>query len=253
MAYVYSGRTFELLYRIPPPDATHAFGYGTGVDRRRQPRPRARPDRGRRRHRVRVLRPRRPTGSTRCRPQPRRGSSARSSWPASATSTTTTSRTSTAATTPPRDNGPGSGFAGVYSGRDGTLLRSWTGAAGDGLGPGRGAGDVNGDHRPDLAIGSYTNSDGAHGRGQDRALLRRDRREAAHDHVDDGGRATSASTRWGWATSTATIARPARLGGRGRHRLHDRGEAGGGARPGGRACAASGAAVHPGRRRRRGG
>ena len=64
------------------------------------------------------------------------------------------------------DNGPNSGFAGVYSGRDGTLLRSWTGAAGDGLGPGRGAGDVNRDHRPDLAIGSYLNSDGAPNAGK---------------------------------------------------------------------------------------
>jgi hypothetical protein len=59
------------------------------------------------------------------------------------------------------DNGPASGFAGVYSGRDGTLLHSWTGSPGAGLGPGRGAGDVDGDHRPDLAIGSYTSSDGA--------------------------------------------------------------------------------------------
>jgi hypothetical protein len=65
-----------------------------------------------------------------------------------------------------RDNGLNSGFAGVYSGRDGTLLQSWTGAAGDGLGPGRGAGDVDRDHRPDLAIGSYLNSDGAPGAGK---------------------------------------------------------------------------------------
>jgi hypothetical protein len=46
------------------------------------------------------------------------------------------------------------------------LLHSWTGAAGDGLGPGRGAGDVDRDHRPDLAIGSYLNSDGAPGAGK---------------------------------------------------------------------------------------
>src|SRR3954465_14373278 len=55
----------------------------------------------------------------------------------------------------------GAGFAGVYSGRDGTLLHSWTGAAGDGLGPGRGAGGINGDHVNDISVGSYTNSDGA--------------------------------------------------------------------------------------------
>jgi hypothetical protein len=59
------------------------------------------------------------------------------------------------------DNGPGSGFAAVYSGRDGTLLHSWLGAPGAGLGPGRGAGDVDGDHVNDIAVGSYTSSDGA--------------------------------------------------------------------------------------------
>src|SRR4051794_23237546 len=55
----------------------------------------------------------------------------------------------------------GAGFAGVYSGRDGALLHSWTGAAGDGLGPGRGARDVDRDGMQEIAVGSYTNSDGA--------------------------------------------------------------------------------------------
>ena len=60
------------------------------------------------------------------------------------------------------DNGLASGFAGVYSGRDGTLLRSWFGAQpGAGLGPGRGAGDVDRDQRPDIAIGSYQSDEGA--------------------------------------------------------------------------------------------
>src|SRR5437588_183083 len=31
IAYVYSGRTYRLLYTIPAPDATHAFGAGTGT------------------------------------------------------------------------------------------------------------------------------------------------------------------------------------------------------------------------------
>ncbi|MGH3058554.1 MAG: FG-GAP-like repeat-containing protein [Gaiellaceae bacterium] len=58
--------------------------------------------------------------------------------------------------------GPGTGRAAVHSGSDGTELRSWTGSAGgEGLGPGREAGDVDGDGLVDLAIGSYTSSDGA--------------------------------------------------------------------------------------------
>jgi hypothetical protein len=54
------------------------------------------------------------------------------------------------------------GRAGVYSGRDGSELHAWVGDSADaGLGPGRSAGDVDGDGRPDLIVGSYTSSAGA--------------------------------------------------------------------------------------------
>jgi hypothetical protein len=53
------------------------------------------------------------------------------------------------------------GFAAVYSGVDGSRLHAWRGAAGEGVGPGREAGDVNGDGKVDLIIGSWTSSDGA--------------------------------------------------------------------------------------------
>jgi hypothetical protein len=77
--------------------------------------------------------------------------------------------------------GPATGRAGVYSGKDGSELLSWTGsAAGEGLGPGREAGDVNRDGRVDLAVGSWISSDGAPQAGQveiysgkDGSLLRR--------------------------------------------------------------------------------
>ena len=64
-------------------------------------------------------------------------------------------------------HGPSTGRAAVYSGRDGSELLSWVGTeAGAGLGPGREAGDVNRDGRPDLAIGSYSSSAGAPNAGK---------------------------------------------------------------------------------------
>ncbi len=63
--------------------------------------------------------------------------------------------------------GPSTGRAAVYSGRDGSELLSWAGAAaGAGLGPGREAGDVNHDGRTDLAVGSYSSSAGAPNAGK---------------------------------------------------------------------------------------
>jgi hypothetical protein len=58
----------------------------------------------------------------------------------------------------------GSGYAAVYSGRDGSLIHAWPGAPGDGVGPGREAGDVDHDGRIDLAVGAYTAGPTAAGR-----------------------------------------------------------------------------------------
>src|SRR3954469_2336431 len=130
LAYVFSGRTFELLYKILPPDPNHAFGYGTGmtedVDRDHHP------DlivggggpayvfSGRDGH---LLYPLPPSAA------PRQfgtfflagvGDLDHDHVP-----------DVYGADYAARDNGLNSGFAGVSSGRDGTLLHSWTGQAGD--------------------------------------------------------------------------------------------------------------------------
>jgi len=63
--------------------------------------------------------------------------------------------------------GVNQGRAQVFSGVDGSVIRSWTGSsAHQGLGPGREAGDVDGDHVDDIAVGSYTSSDGAKAAGK---------------------------------------------------------------------------------------
>jgi hypothetical protein len=60
----------------------------------------------------------------------------------------------------------GAGYAAVYSGRDGSVIHEWNGGPGDGMGPGREAGDINHDRRVDLAVGSYTAGYGAPGSGR---------------------------------------------------------------------------------------
>jgi hypothetical protein len=64
-------------------------------------------------------------------------------------------------------SGGGTGSATVWSGADGSMLRAFTGdTPTSGMGPGRGAGDVDRDGVPDLAIGSWTSADGAPGAGK---------------------------------------------------------------------------------------
>ena len=162
MAYVFSGRTYELLCRIPPPDATHSFGYGTGttadLDGDHVPDEivggggTAYVFSGRDGHRLFEL------------PPPAAPHAFGTFFLAGLGDLDHDHVPDVYGAEYGADGG--AGFAGVYSGRDGTLLRSFTGAAGDGLGPGRGAGDVDGDHVPDLAICSYTNSDGAPAAGK---------------------------------------------------------------------------------------
>lgn len=55
----------------------------------------------------------------------------------------------------------GRGNAFVYSGVDGSLIHDFPGAIGAGVGPGRGAGDVDSDGHDDLIIGHWTSSAGA--------------------------------------------------------------------------------------------
>ena len=85
------------------------------------------------------------------------------------------------------DGGALGGFAAMYSGRDGTPLHSWIGAAGRRTRPRPRRRRLNRDHVNDISVGSYTNSDGGTGRREDPDLLRPQRAHAADDHLDHGG------------------------------------------------------------------
>ena len=66
-----------------------------------------------------------------------------------------------------RARGLGTGRAWVLSGVDGSPIHGWHGYRNkEGFGPGREAGDVDGDGVQDLAIGQYTSSDGARQAGK---------------------------------------------------------------------------------------
>ena len=165
LASVYSGRTFKLLYTIPPPDTTHLFGYGTGMtedlDRDHVPDlivgggGTAYVFSGRDGHLLFPL------------PGPAAPRQFGTFFLAGVGDLNHDHVPDLyGGDYAAGDGGALGGFAAVYSGRDGTPLHSWIGAAGDGLGPGRGAGDVNRDHVNDISVGSYTNSDGAPGAGK---------------------------------------------------------------------------------------
>ena len=222
LAYVYSGRTFKLLYTIPPPDTTHLFGYGTGMtedlDRDHVPDlivgggGTAHVFSGRDGHLLFPL------------PGPAAPRQFGTFFLAGVGDLNHDHVPDLyGGDYAAGDGGALGGFAAVYSGRDGTPLHSWIGAAGDGLGPGRGAGDINRDHVNDISVGSYTNSDGAPGAGKHPDLLRPQRAHAAHDHVDHGGREPRLRRGRDRRRQPRPPARPAGVGGRGRHALRHRG------------------------------
>ena len=221
LAYVYSGRTFKLLYTIPPPDPTHAFGYGTGmtedVDRDRVP--------------DLIV----GGGGTAYVFSGRDGRLLFALPPSAAPRQFGTFFLAGVGDLnhdhvpdlyggdyAAGDNGALSGFAGVYSGRDGTPLHSWIGAAGDGLGPGRGAGDVDRDGVNDISVGSYTNSDGAPGAGKIEIFSGRSGRTLRTITSTTEGENLGFDAVGIGDVNRDRRPRPAGLGGRGRHALHDR-------------------------------
>ena len=82
------------------------------------------------------------------------------------------------------------GTATIYSGRSGRVLHHLVGQPGDGVGPGRGVPDVNGDRVADIVVAAWTSSDGAPQAGKvlvfsgrSGALLRTVTADVAGDNV----------------------------------------------------------------------
>jgi len=87
-------------------------------------------------------------------------------------------------------DGSGRGKAYVFSGASGARLLTLTGRSGEGFGIGRGVGDVDGDGRDDLVLGSWTASGGAPRAGKlevfsgaDGSLLRRVTSATANENL----------------------------------------------------------------------
>ena len=212
-AVIYSGRTYQPIRTLTGDAARRPVRLGRRLEPGRQPRPRRRPDRRRPQRRPRAARPGiRLLGQDRRAAVHDRGLTARrprfGSFFVAGVGDVNGDGTpgrlrrrlrghDRTASTRRQPGRAGGRLLRPRRARAAAWLGDWPGA---GLGPGRGAGDVNDDGRPDLIVGSYTSNAGAPAGRQGADLLGRRRLAPAHDHEHDRERATSASTRSGSGT-----------------------------------------------------